>query len=381
MKIGIITHELKNNYGGLLQNFALQRVLKSMGHEVYTINRIKRTPVKIKVLSILNRIVKRILGENVKIRGWTSKKEDKIISQHTRDFVLNNINTTREIFSKKELIKIHKEYGFNAYIVGSDQVWRESAYGNDSEFLDFVSKEDSVKKIAYSASLGVDFWTFSKKRTAKYSYLAKKFNTISVREKSGIELCKNYLGVNAVLMPDPTLLLNKEDYIGLANKANINQSNGNLFAYILDKSPGKIEIVNRISAKLSLKPFEVMPNQSFLTKLPKGQRFDINRCVYPKVESWIRGFIDAKFVITDSFHGTVFSILFNKPFISIQNSKRGATRFQSLLSLFELEERLIVNDEDLDSIIFRDIDYNKINQIIDKLKKEAYNYLSHSLKK
>jgi hypothetical protein len=380
MKIGIITHQLKNNYGGLLQNYALQKVLESMGHEVLTINRIKRTPVKIKVLSILNRFVKRILGEKVKIRVWTTNKEDKIISQHTRDFVQNNIKTTKEIFTTKELINIHKEYGFNAYIVGSDQVWRENAYGNDSEFLDFISNEDSVKKIAYSASFGVDFWTFSKKRTDKYSHLAKKFNAISVREKSGIELCKNNLGVDAVLMPDPTLILNKEDYIGLVNKAKINQSNGNLFAYILDKSPNKIDVINRISAKLSLKPFEVMPNQSFLAKLPKGQRFDINRCVYPKVESWIRGFMDAKFVITDSFHGTVFSILFNKPFISIQNSRRGATRFQSLLSLFELEERLIVKDEDLDNIILKVIDYNNINQIRDKLKKEAYNYLSCSMK-
>jgi len=380
MKIGIITHQLKNNYGGLLQNYALQKVLESMGHEVLTINRIKRTPVKIKVLSILNRFVKRILGEKVKIRVWTTNKEDKIISQHTRDFVQNNIKTTKEIFTTKELINIHKEYGFNAYIVGSDQVWRENAYGNDSEFLDFISNEDSVKKIAYSASFGVDFLTFSKKRTDKYSHLAKKFNAISVREKSGIELCKNNLGVDAVLMPDPTLILNKEDYIGLVNKAKINQSNGNLFAYILDKSPNKIDVINRISAKLSLKPFEVMPNQSFLAKLPKGQRFDINRCVYPKVESWIRGFMDAKFVITDSFHGTVFSILFNKPFISIQNSRRGATRFQSLLSLFELEERLIVKDEDLDNIILKVIDYNNINQIRDKLKKEAYNYLSCSMK-
>lgn len=380
MKIGIITHELKNNYGGLLQNYALQQVLKSMGHEVYTIDRIKRVPYIIKMLSLINRTIKRIFKKNVKLRAWTTKKEDSIISEFTRQFVENNIATTKKKFRKKDLKYLHSEYGFNAYVVGSDQVWREDANGNDVEFLSFIPNDNKVKRIAYSASFGVDYWTFSKKKTRKYSYLAQKFDAISVREKSGIDLCRNYLKVDAIFMPDPTLLLSKEHYTNLSKKANVNRSKGELFAYILDKSEDKYSIVNEICKKLSLEAFEVMPEQSFTSLLPKKEKLDINKCIYPNVESWIQGFVDAKFIVTDSFHGTVFALIFNKPFISIQNSKRGTARFQTLLSLFNLEDRLITNTNSYNSCIIDDeIDYDKINKIIDELKKQAHNYFINVL--
>jgi len=381
MKIGILTHSLKNNYGGLLQNYALQVVLKQMGHEVLTVDRMKNTPFSVKIKSILKRGLRKVSGENVKLRAWTTKKEDDIINQYTRGFVNRHISTTRTVYSSNDLENIHSEYGFDGYIVGSDQVWRRNGYGNDNEFLDFVSNVNDIKKIAYSASFGIDNWNYTKDETEKYARLAKLFDNISVREKSGIDLCKNYLGVEAIQMPDPTMLLDKEDYIDLVKKAGIQQSQGDLFTYILDRSNDKKKIVNEVSEQLSLTPFEVMPEQSFMVDLPKGQKFDINKCKFPRVEEWLRAFMDAKFVITDSFHGTVFALLFNKPFISIQNAKRGSTRFHSLLSLFDLQERLITdNDQFNTQLVFNKIDYSKVEEKRKMLKEQAQVFLTLALK-
>lgn len=381
MKIAIITHPLKNNYGGLLQNYALQTVLKRMGHEVLTIDRIKRTPLFVKLLSITKRGIRRFLGQNVKLRAWPTEKEESIISINTRGFVNRNISTTTRVYNIKELKNIDNKFQFDAYVVGSDQVWRRDASGNSSEFLDFISNDNKVIKIAYAASFGVDNWTFTDKETNKYSKLIRKFDAISVREYSGVELCKKFLQVDADFMLDPTLLLDKEDYIELVKVAKKENSEGNLFVYLLDKTSNKQKIVSEISQELSLKPFEVMPEQNFMMDLPKGEKFNTNKCIYPNVETWIRGFMDAEFVVTDSFHGTVFAILFNKPFIAIQNSERGSTRFQSLLSLYNLQDRLVKDQNTFNiQVLNKKIDFKKTEEIRDQHKRNAFVFLNNALK-
>jgi polysaccharide pyruvyl transferase WcaK-like protein len=104
------------------------------------------------------------------------------------------------------------------------------------------------------------------------------------------------------------------------------------------------------------------------------------KCIYPPVTNWIRGFMDAEFVNTDSFHGTVFSINFNKPFISIGNKKRGMTRFDSLLKMFGLENRLIDStDKNVLEIIHEKIDFIRVNKILDNKRKEAKLYMKNAL--
>ena len=122
-----------------------------------------------------------------------------------------------------------------------------------------------------------------------------------------------------------------------------------------------------------------MPKRSF----SEPGRKDINDCVFPPVEEWIKGFIDAEFVITDSFHGTVFSILFNKPFIAIANKRRGLARFESLLKLFGLSERLVLNYSiiQLEKMISQEIEWDNVNRILKDEQNKALNFSVTSLLK
>jgi exopolysaccharide biosynthesis predicted pyruvyltransferase EpsI len=226
-----------------------------------------------------------------------------------------------------------------------------------------VESERNVKKIAYAASFGVDDWEFTEEQTRECARLAKQFDTISVREDSAVELCKKYLNVDAVHLLDPTLLLNKEDYLALINSVNTTPSNGDLFVYILDKDEKKTHIANEVAKQKNLTPFKLLPKQ-FLIETSKNE---IEKCIYPPIEQWLRSFLDAKFIITDSFHGTIFSIIFEKPFIVIGNKKRGLSRFNSLLEMFRLEERMINENDEFDfTILSKKINYGDIYAILQK---------------
>ena len=210
------------------------------------------------------------------------------------------------------LSDILRKYHFDAYLVGSDQVWRPIySYCLSNYFLDFTIGQH-VKRIAYAASFGTSKWEFTEGQTTRCAALAKQFDAISVREDSGVVLCKKYLGVDAVHLLDPTMLLNKEDYIRLVEQEQIPSSEKKLMTYILDQSEEKQAIVRKISQTLSLSPNVVMPEKNFAQVGKK----DIDQCVFPPVTDWLRGFMDAEYVVTDSFHGTVFSIIFNKPFVA-----------------------------------------------------------------
>ena len=379
MKIGIVTHPLIYNYGGILQNYALQQVLKEMGHEVYTIDRLTETALKTKVLSIGKRSLLKLKGKNVKLRGWQTQEESEIINRNTRGFVKQYINVTEKITTNSEINKLHKKYDFDTYIVGSDQVWRHSGpRGNNLEFLDFIQDNNRVKKVAYSASFGVSDWEFNEEETKKLQKLAQLFDAISVREDAGIQLCKDYLKVDAQHLVDPTMLLTKDNFVSLVKAGNIYRSEGDLFSYILDRNIKKREIIKNISENLGLTSFEVMPEQNYKMELKDG--FDIKKCVFPKIEQWLRAFMDAKFVITDSFHGTAFAILFNKPFIAIVNQRRGASRFYSLLKTFGLENRAITEDESIDLTLIReDIDFVKVNKILNIEREKSLIFLKDAL--
>lgn len=371
MRICILTQPLKTNYGGLLQAYALQIVLKRMGHEVWTEDRREN---KKSLFQQMKYNIKVALG-TIRHQYNPTERELNIISQNTNYFIKKYIKITEPIFSmdKSPLEK----YGFDAYIVGSDQVWRPYySYGIMNYFLDFT-EDMNVKRIAYAASFGTDEWEFSIEQTAECSRLIKKFDAISVREDSGIVLCSKHFGVKAEHLLDPTFLLDKCDYENIVSMEEDMPYKENLMTYILDKTEEKKCIVDNVATLLGVKPFSVMPKSSFINV----GRCGINHCVYPRVTEWLRGFQDADFVITDSFHGTVFSIIYNKPFISIANKDRGISRFTSLLKTFNLNDRLIFsyNRNDIDRLINTPIDYEKVNKVIKSEQEKAIIFLHNAL--
>lgn len=354
MRIGILTLPLHTNYGGILQAYALQTALERMGHDVVVINKIPgyRLPLWKTPLVYTKRIIKNLVGESVPV--FYERKMEKgmpIIRQHTDKFIKRYIHTL-DVKDYSDL----KENDFDAIIVGSDQVWRPRYFGRiEDAYLDFAKTWD-IKRIVYAASFGTDEWEYSRRQTKNCSRLVKKFANVSVREKSGIGLCQEYLGVNANHVLDPTMLLTRDDYIKLFQNIQTLKSSGTLFSYILDETPEKQLLINEVSQRKGLVPFRVKAKIW-------NRNVPIIECIQSPVEQWLRGFYDAEFVVTDSFHACVFSIIFNKPFLAIGNIDRGLSRFESLLSTFKIEDRLKTSpDHDFDRD--KEIDWNIVNSIM-----------------
>ena len=342
MKIAILTLPLHINYGGILQAYALQTVLQLMGHDVYVLQCAKHfRPINFMQLPLVygKHLARKLLKDwrTPILYKKVAKKEIPIIRRNTNRFIETYLNL-REINSLDEL----SENEYDAFVVGSDQVWRYPYFRDmwfapiTDAFLAFT-KGWNVRRISYAASFGmdnIDEYSFGEKQ--KCADAIKLFDAVSVREDSGVGICKNIMGIDASHVLDPTMLLSKDDYISLVEKSNVPRSPGDMLCYILDMTSFKSAMVEKIAKEKSLTPFNVIADTS-------NRALPIEKRVQPPVESWLRGFIDAKFVVTDSFHACVFSIIFGKPFLVIGNARRGMGRFVSLLKEFGLENHLIID--------------------------------------
>lgn len=366
MRICIITLPLNTNYGGLLQAYALQNIIKRLGHEVWTEDR--KYPI-----SSIKRFVGKLLSP---VRGvyYPTESQSRLITQYTDTFKCKYLNMTEPVYTKTK--EIFQKYQFDAFIVGSDQVWRPSySCYLPNYFLDFTEGV-KVKRISYAASFGTSKWELSPQQTKKCAPLLQTFDAVSVREDSGVELCKQYFGIDAVHLLDPTMLLAKDDYIWLIENEQTPTYKNRLMTYILDQTQEKKEIIRKVSKILGQDLIVVMPEHLFYQVGSKK----IDKCIFPPVTDWLRGFMDAEYVVTDSFHGMVFSIIFNKPFIVIANENRGLDRFTSCLRKFNLEKYLVYSLNDVtEELIHSSIDYKRVNKIMIAEKEKAMSFLINSL--
>ena len=356
MRIGIVTQPLHNNYGGLLQNYALQQVLESLGHEVKTLDFVyKQTFIRYLIISCRQILAAVIKGRKLSLHPYRLFPNVRI--GLTDEFVRKHIKTTRTIHAyTPELVKNEK---FDAVITGSDQVWRPmyNVYLEDM-FLKFVP--DNVHKIAYAASFGVDYWEFKPRQTKRCRKLAKRLWRISVRELSGVNLCKHHLQVDATTVLDPTILAGVEAYKPLLIECGEKKF---LFAYVLDITPEKKAFVEQMAKEHSLEP----------------KIYGADQNAQLSVEEWVSMTAHATMVITDSFHGTVFSILFHKNFYSIVNIERGGARFSSLLSSLGLENRM-GDLSQLRRLPPPPINWGKVDLLLDEQRTQSMNYLRNALK-
>ena len=251
MKIGILTHPLDYNYGCLLQAYALQKTIKSMGHEVVTINRFSNP--KVAFLAQFKNWAKRIANHYIKGKDvrlcWNpnlTMDMKRTLFSETQKFVDRNITNTGIVFPS-DLERIDKEYQFDAYVVGSDQVWLPNFSLNC--FLDFVHR-DNVKRIFYAASTGSTSFADIPSIAMKCKTLSSKFSGISVREDSLIPVVKKALGRDAIQVLDPTLLLDAKEY--LAACVEREDTSPIIFTYILDKTKDKKVLVDKVQKELHL---------------------------------------------------------------------------------------------------------------------------------
>lgn len=368
MKIGILTLPLHTNYGGILQAYALQTVLERIGHEVVVFDTDKHRSLQFSKMPLIysKRILKNVLGRKCEIfpeQKWN--REYPVISQYTQPFIGKHIH--RLVIN--DLRKLN-EKDFDTIVVGSDQIWRPIYYPNIANaFLDFA-KGWNIKRLSYAVSFGTDKWEYTEQQTNICKELIKKFHAISVREDSGIRLCEEHFNMNAVHVLDPTMLLTADDYISLFKCANTPKSKGNLLVYVLDENKEKSSFIENLAKEKKLQPFRV-------NSKVEDHNAPLNERIQPPVEQWLHGFYNAEFVITDSFHASVFSILFQKQFVVIGNKKRGLSRFSSLLKMFGLEDRLVTDTKSITAL--RDIDYQLVNNKLQEKKEYSLSFLINKL--
>lgn len=365
MKIAILTYNLGMNYGGILQAYAMLETLKRLDHQP------KLLYIKSKYKHNWKGLIRKYVLSSFTSRYNNLKYEEEIY-QNTFKFIEKYINPKTSPLEKYEDFLDITKKNYDAYIVGSDQVWRAKLYKYiDYAFFDFVKSEKPIF-LSYAPSFGVDTWDYTKEETLKYKQQIQRFSGVSVREDSGVELCKKYFEKEAIHVLDPTMLLTASDYRKLIKSENEPKHDGELLNYILDESNEKKELIDMVSKELHTKPFKINAI-SYNSK-------NIEDMVYPTVTSWIKGFDDAKYVVTDSFHGCAFAILFNKPFIVYGNAQRGMARFKSLLNMFDLEDRLVYSINEIsDSKIQKNIDWDRVNIKLDKYRNISKNYIIEAL--
>lgn len=358
--VGVLTLPLHTNYGGNIQAFALFEALKALGYRPVLVNRRHRPNPQVEAPTPPGEAGRRV-------KHYAAGRRDPhvaFIDTHLGPF-------TGQFLSSEELRQGIGDYRLHALIVGSDQVWRPRYAKSLLEdfFLGFAP-DDGPLRISYAASFGADEWEYTPEETAAARRLLARFDAVSVRESGAVELCARELLAEARHVLDPTLLVPIYRYRDLSGTGGADPATPRLLAYVLDSAPNTRTIVGRIESALALDAFA-----------PDGRRFgSAEEGGDTSIEAWLAAFDTASFVVTDSFHGVVFSILFNKPFVAVGNRGRGLARFTSILRQLGLSDRLVLNAARLDvAAMLRPIDWAPVNARLDALRAESFAFLRDAL--
>ena len=348
MKIGLLTYHISPNIGAILQTYATCKALRQLGHDVVIVD--IRQPEKTRT---------GLSGFMVKC--FYSQRDKKIASFIDSFYP----KMTRRYMNMEELKQDPPEV--DCLLVGSDQTWNP-AISKDvamAYFLDFGKNE--VKRISYASSFGVAKWQQNEEMTKSVYEALHRMNRISVREKTGVEVCKESFGLEATQVLDPTLLF--DNYKEITDSC---PQKNELLCYKLDKSQDFFGNIGKIIKSIGL------PARFLNNSYPfKGFRYTYP----PSVREWIERIGGAKFVITDSFHGTAFSLLYERQFVAIKIHNGLDSRFVDLLTELGLENRVF---DSVDQMSNTDswkepIDYSKVRPRLEKLRHDSWEYLINSL--
>ncbi len=368
--VAILSHPMHGNYGGMLQAYALAKLVGTLVSQV----KLYQLPVA-----------------EINLSPWQKLKKLVRITQYFFGCPGHSAGATQTLLSHRMALNFRKHcvaHGVEfvsdtnntltentTWIVGSDQVWR----GQYAEwlktlpffFLDFTDETTRRRSISYAASFGTDEWEGSPEDTAVCTHLLKEFKAVSVREESALALCRDVFGVEATRMPDPTLLLTREDYDDLIQWESTSKSTKPyVAAYVLDETPEKLDFLNNLALTHRL-AIEHLDTQAQAKE--RSRRFPIS------VSQWLRRIRDAEYIVTDSFHGTVFAIIFHKPFVCLGNEERGTARFNTLLSSFCLESRLVTDIAQAQKVLESPIDWEHVSSVHAGERLRGYNFLKENL--
>lgn len=338
--IGIITFQNANNYGAVFQAFALQKTVEKLGAKA------------------------EILNYDSPNMGLKSV-QTKVFS----DFTQKYLNLTAPYTNKKDI----ETTGFDAVISGSDQVWNPRLTGSDmTYFLDFVGKD--VKKLSYAASIGLNEDLFLEYKEVFEKYVPE-FEAVSLREETHVPYIKSIVDGNKQVITsiDPSLLLTAGEYaqaFGLKET----QKEEYIFVFSYAYDPKLYDFANMLSLKTGYKIVA-------LTFYNAGSFVDgasVLRNVPPV--DWLQLFNDAKMVITDSFHGMMFSMIFNKPFYAYTPNRSNVARVTDVLKKFGLEDRKLTNIQSIKDVSF-ELNYAGVNQKIEAEREKSLQYLREQMER
>ncbi len=383
-KVGIVSCYFKHNYGSMLQAYATQKILDNMNIENETINisqnidfkkgkkkyylaqlfnipfiKTKLGMLKLKFYKKLNKN----LGKNIALR-------DKKYESFQKEFKL-----TKPYKTYRELAIQAKKY--KSIIVGSDQLWLPVNVVADYYTLTWV--EDRINKISLATSFGVSY--IPKKYQDKYKYFLQRINHISVREDEGVKLCYDLANVEATLVCDPTLLLTKSEWDIVASKKRLIKDKY-ILCYFLGKNIAHRKFAEKLKAQTGLKIVSLNHADEYVKysdKFADITPYDIG----PR--EWLNLIKNAEYICTDSFHGTVFSLIYNKTFFNFRryNKKNKAStnsRIDSLLKIAGISnERILTGLENVADVLNYKIDFKKVNKNLAKFKEKSSEFLKNSV--
>lgn len=366
------------NYGGILQAYALQRTIDDLGYLASVdLSDPLAGPSLFRSMQrhVYQRAIK--LGMSNRWDTWLERQlVRREVSAPLSAFVREHIRGDR-LYDRGGEIKGTTANRYSVFIVGSDQVWRQS-YGNVDSYL-FQGLDPSFSRFSYAASFGTDEPEAEIDPTAlsHQTVLASRFNGMSVREESAVAATSRLWNFPSVQHVDPTLLISRDAYLAISEEGTRNREKTELMTYVLDQSQLAQEVVLWAETRVGASALNLVPREPSDMRELRARRDYFRR---PSVQSWLAGFASTNFVVTDSFHGTVFSILNEVPFVSISNAGRGAARFESLLRVFGLEDRLVHSPADLLSVgSDSKIDWSHVREVLENERSRSLFYLKEQL--
>lgn len=343
------------NYGSLLNGYATYKILKNLGKKVVML----RKPDHI--------------TDDMELKEWT----------HNTKFV-NSVYSTEDIsprMSRNDIGLLNEHV--DTFLAGSDQIWNYNVSFSGYMYLPFVDNEK--RRISFCTSFGHKNDNVPNDKFEFVKEELRKYDAISVREEFGKENLKNKYGVDSTVLLEPVFDIERKEYESLIQDSVFEEKEAYIVAYILDPTDEKLNILNEVANTIKCKVITI-PDGCYTIV---GSTWDsyIRREEFPNLQinmgakDFLKAFSKAEFVVTDSFHGSCFSIIFEKKFISICNSMRGAERFDDLLGRFDLLNRLVTNAADFKwkDEYLNDIDYETINKQIEEDRNKSVEWLKKSL--
>ncbi|MCI8624511.1 MAG: 4Fe-4S dicluster domain-containing protein, partial [Provencibacterium sp.] len=266
------------------------------------------------------------------------------------------------------------------FLLGSDQLFFHELYTSFGEFADLGYINQSKRKVAYGASVGRTSFSGTEAQREKLAYFLGRFDAVSVREADAVDLFADTFGVKAQAVLDPVFLCNLEDYQKMAAHGKKVSDKPYIAVYMLDPSAQKERALQAVSQAMDL-PCRIFSDVAH-TQEQVERKWNLPSITAATNEDWLRALMDSEFVITDSFHGTCFSILFQKPFLCIANPFRGQSRFSSLLNLLGLESRMVeeLDEETALQICKQPLDYSLVLPRLDKEAARSRLWLEQALR-